>query len=144
MSNEFAIAEMTCFETAADGSSVRLDMEDVGGRPLSLHMPLECLDRLMMTLPGRVGRALQQRHRDSTLRMVYPVQTFQVELAGDLETRILTLKTADGFSASFGLTEEQCREIAADRRDEIPPRRRANRPERATRDRVRRTRDPAS
>lgn len=126
MSTEFAIGEMTCFETAEDGSSIRLDMEDVSGRLVSLHMPLECLNRLMMTLPGMVRRALQRRHRDPSLRIVYPVARFQVELAGDFETRILTLETPDGFSASFGLTEEQCREIGAHRRSEITHKLRAN------------------
>ena len=60
MSVEFAIGEMTRFETAEDGSSVRLDMEDVNGRLVSLHMPLKCLNRLIMTLPEIVGRALQR------------------------------------------------------------------------------------
>ena len=49
MSVEFAIGEMTRFETAEDGSSVRLDMEDVNGRLVSLHMLLKCLNRLIMT-----------------------------------------------------------------------------------------------
>lgn len=126
MSTEFAIGEMTCFKTAEDGSSVRLDMEDVTGRAVSLHMPLECLNRLIMTLPGMLRRALQQRQGDPSLRIVYPVARFQVEWSGDLATRILTLETPDGFSASFGLTEEQCRQIATDRRREFPSKLRPN------------------
>lgn len=122
MSSEFAIGEMTCFETAEDGTSVRLDMEDVSGQPISLHMPLTCINRLIMTLPGVVMRALQRRHKDASLRVVYPVARFQVELAHDLETRILTLETPDGFSASFGLTEEQCNAIAFDRVSKRKPR----------------------
>jgi hypothetical protein len=119
VSVEFAIGEMTRFETAEDGSSVRLDMEDVNGRLVSLHMPLKCLNRLIMTLPEIVRRALQAQHRDASLRIVYPVSRFQLELAGDSETRILALETPDGFSASFGLTEEQCREIGADDHCEV-------------------------
>jgi hypothetical protein len=87
-----------------------LDMEDVNGRLVSLHMPLKCLNRLIMTLPEMVRRALQAQHCDASLRIVYPVSRFKLELAGDSETRILTLETPDGFSASFGLTEEQCRD----------------------------------
>jgi len=83
-------------------------------------MPLECLNQLMMTLPGIVRQAVQRRYRDPSLRIVYTVARFQVELADDSETRILTLETPDGFSVSFGLTEEQCREIAIDRRSEFP------------------------
>ena len=63
-----------------------------------------------------VRQAVQQRHGDPTLRVVYPVAQFQVELASDFATRILTLETTDGFSASFGLTEAQCQEISADQR----------------------------
>jgi hypothetical protein len=126
MNTQFVIGELTRSETAEDGSSIRLDMEDVSGRLVSLHMPLECLNRLIMTLPGMVRRALQLRHRDTSLRVVYPVAQFQVELAGDFETRILSLETPDGFSASFGLTAEQCREIATDRRCEITRKLRAN------------------
>jgi hypothetical protein len=117
---EFDIDELTCFESAEDGSSVRLSMKDEVGRPLSLRMPLECLNQLMMTLPGIVRQAVQRRHRDPSLRIVYTLARFQVELADDSETRILTLETPDGFSVSFGLTEEQCREIAIDRRSEFP------------------------
>jgi hypothetical protein len=116
---EFDVGEMTSFECAEDGSSVRLSMKDEAGRPLSLRMPLECLNQLMMTLPGLVRQALQRRHRDPSLRIVYPVAQFRVELAGDSETRILTLETPDGFSVSFGLTEEQCRD-ATDPRSDVP------------------------
>jgi hypothetical protein len=116
---EFDIDELTCFESAEDGSSVRLSMKDAVGRPLSVRMPLECLNQLMMTLPGIVRQAVQRRHRDPSLRIVYTLARFQVELADDSETRILTLETPDGFSVSFGLTEEQCREIAIDRRNEF-------------------------
>ncbi len=122
MGAEFEIAELTLFESAQDGTSVRLGMKDAAGRPLSLRMPLECLNQLMMTLPGIVRQAMQRRYRDPSLRIVYPVTQFQVELADDGETRILTLETPDGFSVSFGLTEAQCREIATDRRSEVPVR----------------------
>ena len=126
MSVEFAIGEMTRFETAEDGLSVRLDMEDVNGRLVSLRMPLHCLNQLIITLPLMISRALQQQHHDASLRMVYPVARFRLELGADFETRILTLETPDGFSVSFGLTEEQCRDIADDDRCERAPKLRAN------------------
>jgi hypothetical protein len=120
MAAEFDVDQMISFETAADGSSIRMRMKDASGDPVSVRMPLECLNQLVMTLPGMVRQAVQRRHRDPAVRVVYPLARFQVELADDLETRILTLETHDGFSVSFGLTEEQCREIAADRRNDLP------------------------
>jgi hypothetical protein len=126
VSVEFAIGEMTRFEAAEDGSSIRLDLQDVNGRSISLHMPLHCLNQLIMTLPLMVNRALQQKHHDASLRMVYPVARFRLELAGDFETRILTLETPDGFNVSFGLTQEQCREIAEGHPCESEPKLRVN------------------
>lgn len=120
MGAEFEVDQMISFETAADGSSIRLSMKDASGDPVSVRMPLEYLNQLVMTLPGMVRQAVQRQHRDPSVRVVYPLARFQVELADDLETRILTLETLDGFSVSFGLSEEQCREIAADRRNDAP------------------------
>jgi len=120
MGAEYEVDQMISFETAADGSSIRMSMKDASGDPLSVRMPLECLNQLLMTLPGMVRQAVQRQHRDPTVRVVYPLARFQVELADDFETRILTLETPDGFSVSFGLTEEQCQQIAADRRNDVP------------------------
>jgi hypothetical protein len=119
VSAEFAIGEMTVIEAAPDGSVVRLSMKDVVGRPVSLVLPFECLNQLIMTLPGVARKALQLQHGDPSLRVVYPASRSQLELANDLKTRILTLETPDGFSVSFGLTEAQCREIAADNDAEV-------------------------
>lgn len=117
MSASFAIGEMTSFETVDEGAAIRFNMEDVNGRPISLRVPLECLTQLIMTLPGMVQQAVQRRYQDPTLRIVYPVAEFRVELGNDLDTRILTLSTPDGFGASFGLSETQCREIGTGSRE---------------------------
>ena len=69
MSAELALGEMTCFETAEDGSSVRLDTKAVDGRLLSVRMPLQRMNRLIMILPSTVTQAVQRRHSDPTLRV---------------------------------------------------------------------------
>ena len=48
-----------------------------------------------MTLPGVARQALQLRHSDPSLRVVYPASQLRVELANDFKTRILTLETPD-------------------------------------------------
>ena len=56
------IDEMTCFETADDGSSIHLHMEDVGGRPVSLAMPIECLNGRHPGLGAAARRAMEDRY----------------------------------------------------------------------------------
>ena len=102
------------FETAEDGSSIELLVEDVAGRPASLSFPTECLTSLIMTLPAMVTSAIQQRRKDPTSRVVFPLEQFVIELGSDQATRILTLKTPDGFAVSFGLSEDQCRSMGCD------------------------------
>jgi hypothetical protein len=111
------VQKLTRFETADDGLSIEVLVQDSAGRPASLSFPIECLTSLIMTLPGMVTSALQRRQRDPTLRVVFPLQEFEVELSSNPDTRILTLKTLDGFAVSFGLSEDQCRRIGCATRE---------------------------
>jgi hypothetical protein len=111
MAARIDVRKLIRFETADDGSSIEMLVQDSAGRSASLSFPIECLTSLIMTLPGMVTSALQHRQKDPTLRVVFPLQEFDVELSSNLDTRILTLKTPDGFAVSFGLNEDQCRRI---------------------------------
>jgi len=105
------VRKLTRFETADDGSSIKILVEDATGRPASLSFPIDCLTSLIMTLPGMVTGAVQRQQKDPTLRVTFPLEQFEVERSSDLDTRILTLRTPDGFAVSFSLSEEQCRGI---------------------------------
>jgi hypothetical protein len=111
VSKSIDVAQLTSFETAVDGSAIKMHMEDSAGQAFSICFPVDCLRSLLMTLPKMVTGAVQRRYNDPRLRVTYPVDTFQIELGSDLCTRILTLATPDGFAVSFSLTEEQCQEI---------------------------------
>jgi hypothetical protein len=66
-------------------------------------------------LPKMIDAVVQQRGNHPGLRVVYPLDMLRVELAGD-RTRILTLRTPDGFAISFTASAEkfaQIREIFA-------------------------------
>jgi hypothetical protein len=105
------VRKLTRFETADDGFSIKILVEDATGRPATLSFPIECLTSLIMTLPEMVTAAVQRQQKDPTLRVTFPLEQFEVELSSDLDTRILTLRTSDGFAVSFSLSEEQCRGI---------------------------------
>ena len=95
---------LTTFDVATDGSAARIGVRDASGRLASLTLPVDCLSALLMTLPQMVQTALQYRHDDSSLRLVYPLGAYRVETAGGSDHFILTLATPDGFEVSFGLS----------------------------------------
>jgi hypothetical protein len=112
MSTRIDIKGLVRFETEEDGASISLVAEDVSGRSVLLTFPTEVLSSLIMTLPRMVTAAIQRDRNDPSARLVYPLSEFTTELSTDLSTRILTLTTLDGFAVSFGMSEEQLRELA--------------------------------
>jgi hypothetical protein len=58
----------------------------------------------MMTLPDIVRRSLQARYGDPSMRVVYPVGSWSLERSAVPGNVIVTLRTPDGFSVSFGLS----------------------------------------
>jgi hypothetical protein len=87
-----------------DGESVSIHVTDDEGHPGTLVLPSECLHALTMTLPEIVRRSLQARFRDPSMRVVYPVCSWNLERSAVPGNVIVTLRTPDGFSVSFGLS----------------------------------------
>jgi hypothetical protein len=57
------------------------------------------------------SKVLKLRYRDESLRIVYPLGTFGMEVSNMQEIVILTLATQDGFKVSFGLTDENLKDL---------------------------------
>src|SRR5260370_23933598 len=70
---------LTTFSVAPDGSSVAIGVADEEGQSAALMLPAECLMALIMTLPDMMRRALRLQHGDPSLRLVYPVASWEVE-----------------------------------------------------------------
>jgi hypothetical protein len=96
--------QLTTFDVAPDGGSVAIHVTDDQGSPSTLVLPTECLNALMMTLPDIVRRSLQARYGDPSMRVVYPVGSWSLERSAVPGNVIITLRTPDGFSVSFGLS----------------------------------------
>jgi hypothetical protein len=56
-------------------------------------------------------RSLQQLRGDAT-RLVFPMQCWALEGAGETEDFILTLRTPDGFNVAFAVSMEDARGLA--------------------------------
>ena len=110
MTTEVEIKRLVNFETAADGTAVKLIVRDVANRTFSIILTLETLSALLMTLPTMALSAVKRAHNDPTMRITYPLREFEIELGPD-NLRILTIGTPDGFTVSFSLTEELSQEL---------------------------------
>ena len=95
--------QLTKFDVAPDGESVSIRLIDEEARPASLVLPSDCLNSLMMTLPAIVRRSLHLRFGDRSMRVVYPVGSWEVEQSQVPGTIVVTFRTPDGFEISFGL-----------------------------------------
>lgn len=98
---------LTDYEVAADGESFRLNFKDATGEPASIELAADCANQLVLTMPRIVRQALTAKHKDPSLRLVYPLGGWRLELgAGGGGSMILTLATADGFEISFAVSAD--------------------------------------
>jgi hypothetical protein len=97
---------LTTCEVAADGA-VSLGFVDSDGNPATLRLSLNQVGTLVMTLPGLLDKALQRRFGDGSLRYAYPLDSWMIEQSSDPGVRMMTLRTADGFSVCFSVVREQ-------------------------------------
>jgi hypothetical protein len=98
------------FETATDGSGIKVVVDDVAGRRLGIILSIETVSALLMTLPRMAMSAVKRVSNDPALRITYPLREFQIERSTD-NMRILAVGMPDGFTVSFILTEELSHEL---------------------------------
>jgi len=100
----------TCCVTS-DGGTIRLDLLDSTGDPVSLRLPFDQARALIMTLPRLLTAALKMRTGNETARHVFSLGSWRLEAATDLQL-IITLGTTDGFEVSFCAQSQDCHELA--------------------------------
>jgi hypothetical protein len=104
---ECVTQQLTCCEIASGGEVISLGFVDTKGQSQTIRLSLNQVGALAMTLPGLIGRALQARFGDDTLRYAYPLDSWLVEQASDPSQGMITLRTTDGFSVCFSMPRQQ-------------------------------------
>ena len=102
MVRRIASLSLTTCDASDDGSTVRLDLLDQHGQPVSIEFPFAQAQSIVMTLPRLLSRALCRRTDDPAARFVFGLGRWAIENA-DGESVIMTLATEDGFEVSFGI-----------------------------------------
>ena len=110
MTMEIQIQSLVKFETATDGTAVKLIVTDIDDRKIGIILSIETLTALLMTLPAMASSAVKRAHNDLSMRITYPLREFEIEFGPD-NLRILTVGTPDGFKVSFSLTEDLSLEL---------------------------------
>ena len=98
---------LTSCEVAPDGGVISLGFLDASGQPQTIHLSLNQVGALAMTLPALIDKALQTRYGDHSLRYAYPLESWVLEQSSDPAQGMVTLRTVDGFSVCFSLARQQ-------------------------------------
>jgi hypothetical protein len=104
-------SRLTTCGVAADGTAIELQFIDSAGAPVTLELPFDQAESVVMTLPNLLSRALRLHTGDDDARYVFGLREWSLESARDPAWLIATLKTADGFEVSFGIPLEACRSL---------------------------------
>lgn len=104
---EIETLSLTCCEIGPGGEVISLGFVDTKGHAQTIRLSLNQIGALAMTLPGLIGKALQTRFGDNTLRYAYPLESWVVEQASDPSQGMITLCTSDGFSVCFSMPRQQ-------------------------------------
>ena len=96
-----------------DGKAIRLNLLDQADNPTFVEFTLDQAASIVMTIPRLLTAALQSRSGRPDLRYVFPVDKWSLEIAHGQSMIICTLRTDDGFDASFGLSRKTCEDIAS-------------------------------
>jgi hypothetical protein len=96
-------SKLTTCGVLEDGETVRLDLLDQSGAPVSVQFPFEQVEALAMTLPQLLTHAMQVRSGSEQARYVFPLGQWLIEESREQDCLIVTLRTTDGFEVSFGI-----------------------------------------
>jgi hypothetical protein len=101
--------KLTTCSVAGDGSKVGLEFLDQSGTTVTVELPLEQAEVVVMTLPRLLAGAVRQKTGNQEARYVFGLHEWAIEGAEDQQCLIATLKTMNGFEVCFGIPFEVCR-----------------------------------
>jgi hypothetical protein len=104
-------SRLTTCRVAPDGATVGLELIDSSGSTVTIELPFDQAEAVVMTLPTLLTQALRQQTGDDDARYVFGLGEWSLENAKGQACLIATLKTTDGFEVSFGIPFDACRSL---------------------------------
>jgi hypothetical protein len=106
-------SKLTTCRVAADGTIVVLEFLDQSRGPITLQLPLDQAEAIVMTLPHLLANAVVRRTGSDQARYVFNLDEWSIESAKDQDCLLTTLKTTNGFEVCFGIPFEACRTLGS-------------------------------
>lgn len=110
MADDIVIEDLKLVQVSSDGKAVRITARTPNGETSSLILPSASARQLLMTLPRVIAKAIAVEHKDETLRLAFPLETWRVERSVGTGL-MLTLATADNFEITFSLGAERLQQL---------------------------------
>jgi len=98
--------QLTTCTVIEGGKTIRFDLLGQAGEPVSIEMPFDQAESIVMTIPRLLSAALKMQTGDNRARYVFSVGNWSLELAKDQNYRILGVRTPDGFEVALGISFE--------------------------------------
>jgi hypothetical protein len=102
-------SRLTTSRVAEDGADVGLEFIGQSGKIVTVELPLDQAEVVVMTLPHLLSRAVRQRTGNNEAGYVFDLGEWVIEGAKERSCLIATLKTPNGFEVSFAIPLEACR-----------------------------------
>ena len=111
MSVKICSSRLTTCGVTPDGETVGLEFVDDSGTPVTVQLPFNQAEAVVMTLPRLLARSVRRRTGNQQARYVFSLAEWLIEDTDAQDCLIVTLKTTDGFEVSFGVPLEACRAL---------------------------------
>jgi hypothetical protein len=95
------------------GQGITLGLLDENGAEITVQLPFDHAQAMVMTLPGLLALALRSITGDDSARYVFALDAWLIEQSNDRTGLILTLGTPDGFKVSFNIPANACRSMGS-------------------------------
>jgi len=98
--------QLTTCSVIEGGKTICFDFVGQAGESVSIEMPFDQAESMVMTIPQLLSAALKMQTGDAQARYVFAVGNWSLELAADQNYRILAVRTPDGFEVAFAISFE--------------------------------------
>ncbi len=103
--------KLTTCRVATDGANVGLEFLDHSDVTVTVELPLDQAEAVVMTIPHLLARAVKRQTGNEDARYVFGLQGWSIERAKEQDCLIATFITSNGFEVCFAIPLEACRSL---------------------------------
>jgi hypothetical protein len=98
--------QLTTCSVIESGKTICFDFVGQGDASVSIEMPFNQAESIVMTIPRLLSAALRMQTGDCQARYVFSLGDWSLESVEDPNYRILAVRTPDGFEVAFAISFE--------------------------------------